>query len=89
MLWPIAWLWAYTRPVLFKAAYGVEKHEEYFEELGERARSGQLPREEIVHLREELDAMAAKGILPPQLRTLRAELDALHARAAASREGSA
>jgi hypothetical protein len=33
--------------------------------------------------------MAAKGILPPQLRTLRAELDALHARAAASREGSA
>jgi CBS domain containing-hemolysin-like protein len=89
MLWPIAWLWAYTRPVLFKAAYGVEKHEEYFEELGERARSGQLPREEIVHLREELGAMAAKGILPPQLRTLRAELDALHARAAASREGSA
>jgi CBS domain containing-hemolysin-like protein len=87
MLWPIAWLWAYTRPVLFKGAYGVEKHEDYYAEMGERARAGGLVREEIGHLREELDAMAAKGILPPQLRTLRAELDALHARAAASAEG--
>ena len=88
MLWPIAWLWAYTRPVLFKAAYGVEKHESYFEEMGERARAGQLLREEIVHLRQELDDMAGKGTLPAPLRSLRAELDALHARAAASREGS-
>jgi hypothetical protein len=88
MLWPIAWLWAYTRPVLFKAAYGVERHESYFEEMGERARTGELLREEIAHLRDELDAMAAKGMLPPQLRTLRAELDALHARASASAEGS-
>jgi hypothetical protein len=87
MLWPIAWLWAYTRPVLFKGAYGVEKHEDYYAELGERARAGGLLREEIAHLREELDAMAAKGILPPQLKTLRAELDALQARAAASAEG--
>jgi hypothetical protein len=88
MLWPIAWLWAYTRPVLFKAAYGVERHEDYYEEMGERARAGELPREEIAHLREELDSMAAKGILPPQLRALRADLDALHARAPASAEGS-
>lgn len=87
MLWPIAWLWAYTRPVLFKAAYGVEKHEDYFEEMGERARAGQLLREEIVHLREELDAMAAKGLLPPELKTLRGELDALHARADARADG--
>jgi hypothetical protein len=45
-------------------------------------------REEIVQLREELDAMAAKGMLPSELRKLRAELDALHARAAAPAEGS-
>ena len=88
MLWPIAWLWAYTRPVLFKGAYGSEKHESYFEEMGERARAGQLLREEVVHLREELDAMAAKGTLPAALRGLRAELDGLHERAAASAEGS-
>jgi hypothetical protein len=89
MLWPIAWLWAYTRPVLFKGAYGVEKHESWFEEMGERARSGQLLREEIVHLREELDAMAAKGTLPAALRALRAELDALHERAASRAEETA
>lgn len=86
MLWPIAWLWAYTRPVLFKGAYGVEKHESYFEEMGERARAGQLLREDIVHLREELDAMAEKGTLPAALRGLRAELDTLHERAAAAAE---
>ncbi|HEX9686053.1 MAG TPA: DUF3302 domain-containing protein [Burkholderiales bacterium] len=88
MLWPVAWLWAYARPVMFKAAYGTEKHEDYYEEMGHRARAGQLLREEIVHLREELDAMAAKGMLPPELRTLRTELDTLHARAAAPAEGS-
>ena len=88
MLWPIAWLWAYTRPVMFKAAYGTEKHEDYYEEMGHKARTGELLREEVVHLREELDAMAAKGLLPPELRTLRTELDALHSRAASRAEGS-
>jgi CBS domain containing-hemolysin-like protein len=31
LLWPIAWLWAYTRPVLHKMAYGtdVDEHEEH------------------------------------------------------------
>ena len=30
LLWPIAWLWAYTRPVGYRAAYGTDKHDEYF-----------------------------------------------------------
>src|SRR5512146_2198328 len=30
MLWPFAWLWAYTRPVGYKLAYGTEKHEDYY-----------------------------------------------------------
>jgi hypothetical protein len=75
--------------VLFKAAYGVERHESYFEEMGEKARGGELLRDEIVHLRQELDAMAERGTLPPALRSLRAELDALHAQAAASRQEGA
>ena len=25
LLWPIAWLWAFTKPVLYKAAYGTDK----------------------------------------------------------------
>ena len=27
MLWPIAWLWAYTKPVLHKLAYGTDQGE--------------------------------------------------------------
>jgi hypothetical protein len=27
MLWPLAWLWAYTKPVLYKRAYGTDKAE--------------------------------------------------------------
>jgi CBS domain containing-hemolysin-like protein len=79
MLWPIAWLWAYTRPVLFKAAYGSEKHEDYFEELGHRARAGTLLREELFNLREELEAMEARGALPAKLRDLKDELARLRA----------
>jgi hypothetical protein len=33
--------------------------------------------DDIVHLRHELDAMAAKGTLPASLKALRGELDAL------------
>jgi hypothetical protein len=83
LLWPIAWLWAYTRPVGYKAAYGTDKHEDYFEHAGERARAGDMPVEEIRHLRLELDAMAARGALPPALDGLREELDRLAALAQA------
>jgi len=27
MLWPIAWLWAYSKPVLYKLAYGTDEVE--------------------------------------------------------------
>jgi CBS domain containing-hemolysin-like protein len=27
LLWPIAWLWAYSKPVLYKMAYGVDRVE--------------------------------------------------------------
>jgi hypothetical protein len=81
LLWPIAWLWAYTRPIGYKLAYGTEKHEDYFDEMSGRAKAGELLSHDIDHLRDELDAMAAKGSLPPRLRQLRSELDALQAEA--------
>ena len=28
LLWPIAWLWAYSKPVLYKLAYGTDVEEE-------------------------------------------------------------
>ena len=30
LLWPLAWLWAYSKPVLHQLAYGRDKHEDYF-----------------------------------------------------------
>ena len=80
MLWPIAWLWAYTRPVLFKAAYGVERHESYFEEMAQKARAGESTADEILQLLSELEQMRARGVLPAALRGLPAELESLRER---------
>jgi CBS domain containing-hemolysin-like protein len=89
LLWPIAWLWAYTRPIGYRMAYGTDKHEDYFEDMAGKARAGGLLREELAHLREELDEMAARGALPPALKGLRAELDELRARAQAAEVAAA
>src|SRR5580765_7359716 len=35
LLWPIAWLWAYTRPIGYKMAYGTEKADDWFIEKTE------------------------------------------------------
>ena len=83
MLWPLAWLWAYTRPTLHRSVYGTEKHEDYYLELGDLALAGALPPEQIAHLRAELAAMAAKGPLSPDLRMLIDRLDAMPATQAA------
>jgi hypothetical protein len=74
LLWPIAWLWAYTRPIGYRAVYGTDKHERYFIEMGERAARGELDALELEHLRDELAAMAATGPLPKALRDLPAKL---------------
>jgi len=85
LLWPIAWLWAYTRPVGYKVAYGTDKHEDYFVEMGDKVRSGKLLREELKHLREELEGMEARGMLPARLKELKDELERLRAAAEAER----
>jgi len=76
LLWPIAWLWAYVKPVTYKMAYGTEKHDDYFREMSAKAKSGELLEHELAHLREELDAMDAKGALTAELKVLRRDLAA-------------
>jgi len=76
LLWPIAWLWAYVKPVTYRAAYGTDKHEDYFHEQGAKAHKGELLEHELAHLREELDAMAARGSLSAELKVLRRDLAA-------------
>jgi hypothetical protein len=45
MLWPIAWLWAYSKPVLYKIAYGTDEveHEHGAQPKGEEKSGGNTP----------------------------------------------
>jgi len=86
LLWPLAWLWAYTRPVMFRAAYGSEKHEDYYLEMGEKARLGQLVRDDLIRLRHELDLMEAQGALPHALLEVRRSIGELAEREGIARE---
>jgi hypothetical protein len=70
----------------YRVAYGTDKHEDYYHEMAEKHRAGELVGEEIVHLREDLDAMEAKGALPPKLKALKDEL--ARVRLAAAAEGT-
>ena len=83
LLWPIAWLWAYTKPTAARQAYGAQEHEDHFLQMREKWRAGELSDNEIDALREELDTMAENSPLPGKLKTLRRELataqDALNA----------
>ena len=57
LLWPIAWLWAYTKPVLHKMAYGTdvdESHGHAHQELTEEQK-------EIVKLRARVAELEAKA----------------------------
>ena len=78
LLWPIAWIWAFTKPVGYRLAYGTDKHEDFYDEMAEKQRDGKLLREEATHLREELEAMEVRGALPARFRALKDELQALH-----------
>lgn len=82
LLWPIAWIMAYSKPVLHKLAYGTDKHEDYYrEQAGEPGRTppgeGRTPAEELAGLRAELDALADRGRLPEELQAMRARLAAM------------
>lgn len=89
LLWPLAWIWAYTKPIGYRIAYGTDRHPEYFDQMADKHREGKLLTEEVLHLREELEAMEARGALPPRLRALKDELAQLRIADAAVREDRA
>jgi hypothetical protein len=76
LLWPIAWLWAYTKPVTYRLAYGTDKGDEYFVEMAEAAQVGKLSAGDMKVVRDELDSMAAKGAIPLELHHARAKIEA-------------
>jgi hypothetical protein len=80
LLWPIAWLWAYSRPVLYKLAYGTEKHEDYYKK---RAPGVAPAAQEVARIRTEIDSLTKMGVEADDLKALRKELARLEAQLAA------
>ncbi len=62
LLWPLAWLWAYTKPALYKLAYGTDVADHAHGEGGaEAAVAPAVPvHEEIATLRGRLAALEAQ-----------------------------
>ena len=42
LLWPIAWLWAYTKPVLHKMAYGTDVDDSHGKPVGKKSATTEL-----------------------------------------------
>ena len=57
LLWPLAWLWAYTKPVLHKMAYGTDVDES----LGHHGEEVTKEENEIEKLRARLAELEAKS----------------------------
>jgi hypothetical protein len=88
LLWPIAWLWAYTKPTMHRMAWGTDKHDDYFTHIGTLAEAGEVDPHELQHVHDELDAVEARGSLTPEMRRARARLEAVAARTAALPAGA-
>lgn len=78
LLWPIAWLWAYTKPIGYKIAYGTDKHPDYFKEHGLEA-----PESPTADIRQRIAALEEHGVPANELDAIRADLAALETRLAA------
>ena len=89
LLWPIAWLWAYSKPVLHKMAYGRDKHDDYYAAADRVAAEGAAAnstapdlREELGRLRRELEDLERRGELTDAMRGIRERLTTLERQAA-------
>ena len=87
LLWPLAWLWAYTKPVIHKIAYGRDKHDDFYAEQAESAAGAENAtlHEELGRLREDLEALEKHGEAPDALRAIRERVARIENRAAAAR----
>jgi hypothetical protein len=59
MLWPLAWLWAYSKPVMYKLAYGTDKAEHGQDDAGVPA-EGTSDVEELKRLRKQVSQLESK-----------------------------
>jgi CBS domain containing-hemolysin-like protein len=76
LLWPLAWLWAYSKPVVYKMAYGTDKHPDAIgsggHEIAEEAQTTSLG--------GRLARLEQRGLAASELKAVRADLEALEAK---------
>jgi CBS domain containing-hemolysin-like protein len=77
LLWPFAWIWAYSKPVMYKMAYGTDKlpdahDEQHGAELPDAAGAGVLS--------DRLARLEQRGVPAGELKALRADLEAIEAK---------
>lgn len=83
LLWPIAWLWAYSKPVMHKIAYGTDKASPEVDEEGS-AWDDETPRARpaaVVGLHDRLAFLEAR-LSAEELKTVRGDIEAIEARLA-------
>ena len=85
MLWPIAWIWAYTKPVVHKIAYGTDTASHEVDEKGDAWDEDEKPTPKPPPappgLHDRLARLEAAGVPPDELKAIRADIEALEARA--------
>jgi CBS domain containing-hemolysin-like protein len=87
LLWPLAWLWAYTKPVLYKMAYGTDKAAgDHAEAPATEGVEGRDLRADVGRLRADLEKLVSRGGAPAELTDIRDRLAALEPRLAAKAE---
>jgi hypothetical protein len=97
MLWPLAWLWAYSKPVLHQLAYGRDKHDHFYDKHEATAAQGAevsvqdgsaeaavpaTAQDDLAVLRRELDALESRGELSGSTQVIRERLASLERRTA-------
>src|SRR3954465_2094353 len=82
LLWPIAWIWAYSKPVLHKIAYGTDRASHEVDEEGSAWDAGAKPAP-ITGLHNRLARLEAAGLPSDELKGIRADSEAIKVNVAA------
>jgi CBS domain containing-hemolysin-like protein len=86
LLWPIAWLWAYSKPVVHKMAYGTDKASHDVDEEGsawdeEATLAAGAKPTAPPGLHDRLAQLEAR-VSPDDLKTIRGDIEAIEAKLA-------
>ena len=75
LLWPLAWLWAYTKPVGYKLAFGTDKHPDYFKDHGLPE-----PDDPAADIKLRMLELEKRGVPASELDAIRADLVLIESR---------